>query len=551
MKLVNLSNLQNNLAIKIIFLIPIIFYIYIVAKFLLNMPNWDDYDAILTWINFVLSKPSLAEFMTKLFAQHNEHRIVFGNLVSLISYFSLGKVDFISLSIFGVLGLFFVFLLIIYIGKKNNLTLLELLPVPYLMFSLIQWELISWAMASISQYWQLFFSILSLTIISTSNQLRNLVLAFIFATIALYTGGGGLLVFPVIFIYLLIRKNVKNTFIWFTLTCLVVFVYFIFFHYGAPDSSNICRNLAFSHLDIWFQYLLLFLGSDILPIANNSFFLASLWGFILVQVFIYFLIKKNYKDNILLFLIILFIIITGMVIAFNRFDINLGSALAPRYYCYTAIFSIVIYFFSLKIFTSYQKPIRIFLISLSVLIFIFSINSNLKLLAERYDKMQQILYYPTDNIAYNHAYEILTASLHNNSFKPIKPILNNLPLSLPLNQGKLYKLGYLGHIDSLVVKNDLLMIQGWAWINGLKETPATVIIKLNDKYYPTTFGTVERADVALSLNNPVSLKSGYNCSLDIKDCKRITISTIIVGKDHQTFYPSPSINIDLKELKHN
>ena len=154
MKLVNLNNLQNNLAIKIIFLIPIIFYIYIVAKFLLNMPNWDDYDAILTWINFVLSKPSLAEFMTKLFAQHNEHRIVFGNLVSLISYFSLGKVDFISLSIFGVLGLFFVFLLIIYIGKKNHFTLLELLPVPYLMFSLNQWELISWAMASISQYWQ-------------------------------------------------------------------------------------------------------------------------------------------------------------------------------------------------------------------------------------------------------------------------------------------------------------------------------------------------------------------------------------------------------------
>ncbi len=529
------------------------------AQFLLNMPNWDDYDAILTWINFVLSKPSLAEFMTKLFAQHNEHRIVFGNLVSLISYFSLGKVDFISLSIFGVLGLFFVFLLIIYIGKKNHFTLLELLPVPYLMFSLNQWELISWAMASISQYWQLFFSILSLTIISTSNQLRNLVLAFIFATIALYTGGGGLLVFPVIFIYLLIRKNVKNTFIWFTLTCLVVFVYFIFFHYGAPDSSNICRNLAFSHLDIWFQYLLLYLGGDILPIANNSLFLASLWGFLLLQAFIFFSLKKDYKNDSTFFLIALFIVITGMVIAFNRFDINLVSAVVPRYYCYTAVFSLMIYFLAFKSFTLYQKFIRIVFICISIFVFVFSINSNLKLLAERYDNMKQILWYPNDHIdknclsnhVYNHAYEIIKTSINNHSFKPINSVLVNLPLSLPLQLTNLYIPGYLGHIDGVIVKPNLIMIQGWAWIKGFKDKPSTVIIKVNDKFYPTSFGREKRVDVASFLHNPDSLMSGYSCGLNFKDCKSLSITPIIVGKDHRTFYPGSSINVNLKDLKNN
>ena len=554
MKLVslnNLSNLQNNLLIKIIFIIPIIVYITIFAKFLVNMPNWDDYDAILNWINFVITKPTLAEFMTKLFAQHNEHRIVFGNLVSLISYFLLGKVDFISLSIFGALGLFASFLLIIYIGKKNNLTLIDLLPVPYLMFSLNQWELISWAMASISQYWQLFFSLLAITVISSSNRLNNLVLAFIFATIALYTGGGGLLVFPVIFLYLFVRKDNKSTFLWFILTCLVVFVYFIFLHYSAPDSSNICRNLAFSHLDIWFQYLLLFLGGYIVPVAGNSFFLASLWGFLLLQAFIYFLIKKSYKDNSTAFLITSFSIITGMVIAFNRFDLSLGSALAPRYYCYTAIFSVMIYFWAINTFISHQKLICFICTSLSILVFTFSINTNVKLLAERYNILQHTLWYPTDNIAYQHAYEVLQNSINNHSFKPIYSVLANLPLSLPLQQTNLYKPGYLGHVDQVIARQDLLIIKGWGWIKGLNYTPATVIIKVNDKFYPTTFGMEKRSDVATYLNNPASVMSGYSSSLNIKDCKSITVTAIIVGQDHRTFYPSPSLKIDLKELKHN
>ena len=115
----------------------------------------------------------------------------------------------------------------------------------------------------------------------------------------------------------------------------------------------------------------------------------------------------------------------------------------------------------------------------------------------------------------------------------------------------MYKEGYLGHIDQVIARQDLLMIKGWGWIKGLNYTPATVIIKVNDKFYPTTFGMEKRSDVATYLNNPASVMSGYNSSLDIKDCKSITVTAIIVGQDHRTFYPSPSLKIDLKELKHN
>ncbi len=87
------------------------------------MPNWDDYDVILAWTNFILTKPNLTEFLANLFSQHNEHRIVFGNLVTLISYFILGRIDFVALSIFGILGLFASFLLIIYLGKKKQFNL--------------------------------------------------------------------------------------------------------------------------------------------------------------------------------------------------------------------------------------------------------------------------------------------------------------------------------------------------------------------------------------------------------------------------------------------
>ena len=59
-----------------------------------NMPNWDDYDAILDWLNFNVTNHDAAKFFQILFSQATEHRIVFDRLVTLIYYYLFKSVNF-------------------------------------------------------------------------------------------------------------------------------------------------------------------------------------------------------------------------------------------------------------------------------------------------------------------------------------------------------------------------------------------------------------------------------------------------------------------------
>ena len=145
-----------------------------------NMPNWDDYDAILDWLNFNVTNHDAAKFFQILFSQATEHRIVFDRLVTLIYYYLFKSVNFSILTFLGLLGQLAILLLLLKIAFKSKFTLLELIPLPYMLFSLSQWELLSWAMASLSQYWQLFFALIAIYLAVNLNNFKGMVLAFLF-----------------------------------------------------------------------------------------------------------------------------------------------------------------------------------------------------------------------------------------------------------------------------------------------------------------------------------------------------------------------------------
>ena len=143
-----------------LFVLPFVVYVYYACSFSVNVPFWDDYGAVLAFMNNFVQAGALDAKLRLLFSQHNEHRLVFNRVVLLAQYFLIGKIDFKSLMIFGDLGWIMTVLVFVFRYKRKfRLPLLHLLPVPYVLLAFVQWENMFFATPSIQFYWFVLFSV--------------------------------------------------------------------------------------------------------------------------------------------------------------------------------------------------------------------------------------------------------------------------------------------------------------------------------------------------------------------------------------------------------
>ena len=98
----------------------VLLYLYSVWRFAVDSPFWDDYDAILVFLNILISESQSSSEVVKLFLSlHNEHRIFFPRLIAFINYFIDGEINFISLIWVGNFAWFLVIFLCWSYVKKN------------------------------------------------------------------------------------------------------------------------------------------------------------------------------------------------------------------------------------------------------------------------------------------------------------------------------------------------------------------------------------------------------------------------------------------------
>ena len=71
---------------KAIILLPLFFslfmYTFILNRYAINIPLWDDYDTVLNFLNTYAASTSLKDKVLILFHQHNEHIIVISHCKS-------------------------------------------------------------------------------------------------------------------------------------------------------------------------------------------------------------------------------------------------------------------------------------------------------------------------------------------------------------------------------------------------------------------------------------------------------------------------------------
>ncbi|AWB09766.1 hypothetical protein TDSAC_0390 [Thermodesulfobium acidiphilum] len=565
---IEVKNFFKIIYIYIFTAVPIIFYLWIILRFTVNMPWWDDYDAVLNWINrFISHQNNFNYLISMLFEQHNEHRILFDRIFILFNYYVFGSINFIFLNYIGYLGLFAIFGLMLWLSVKNGVSGIYLLPIPFLTFSLCQYELISFAMASMQQYWQLFFCLIAIILITKNEDIKTsyLVLSLLFSIIASFTGAGGLIVFPTTLIYLIIyKRGIKNIIIWLSISILTFIFYFVILQYHQTAIGIASHQFVVEHPLKYIAYIFCFIG-NIAGDKITSFILG-----LLLFLSILFLGSKFYKKNTALILISFFIIATAAAAGLSRVSMGVVEATSSRYTIYSSILLACLYILLIGRIKSILYKRNIFIISslIAISIFLCWVPKGIASLENKEVLLKSSLVYPSEQ----RAIKILENSFKLGTFMPIAQIYKFLPsyyaFAIDLNQPTSYT------IESITLnntkplynlsqnptpptdinltkndKNDIIQISGWAVDSVAKNADRGVIAVIDNKYFYPLGSGVQRPDVSKAFNNSNYEYSGFSGSIPLNELSygKHILTLRIINYDETGYYESKPIELNIEK----
>jgi hypothetical protein len=367
-----------------------IFYI-VCTKYAYNFFYQDDYH-LLRFVT-VVENPNVSfqEKLGTLWGQHNEHRIIFPRLITLIDYYFQGHIDWAVLNIVSALyylGIFFFFFKII---QKIGLNNWYVLPVALLTFQPASYENYYWTISILQQvgnvFWA-FFLFYSLVYFKPSKFWISLILIFILT----FTHGNGLFAFGVGGILLFLQKRYKDLAWWGVFMVAIAFVYF--YGYYTAQNSNISGSLnnparligCFGGFwGIFFKDILN--GTKLAIAAGLSVFLVLLL-INLRTIIAYFSPKfesntEQYFPQKSLFLLscFLYLSITASLVALSRSWSSVDAAFQNRYLHNSVIALILLYVTFLCYQSKITQRITLFIgIVFSVVYYIFSWYSNYEFL---------------------------------------------------------------------------------------------------------------------------------------------------------------------------
>ena len=343
----NKFSIKSILAILLI-LIAIIIYFVIIINASINFPVLDDYPSILSFLINYDNTSSLLGKCNAIYTQHNEHRIVFGKILTLCYYKILGELNFIHLIFLGNIPLVGIVYILFKSLKIDSFPkkLVVFVPLTIFLFNYAYYEVSCWAMASIQNIWVLFFAFLSLYLLNNENK-KSILWACIFASIATFTSGNGILVFITGILFLILRKEKKSyVLLWLTFFLINAFVYFIGLSKVGHHPSFIKSFIAHP-LDL-LLYPMNFIGSLFLGGVSG---VGIVIGFGVIACCLLIWLKKIYAQNYVLFSFLIFMLLTVVAVTVSRFGFGIIQSSSSRY----MINSTLIFIIVALLFTQYYQ----------------------------------------------------------------------------------------------------------------------------------------------------------------------------------------------------
>jgi hypothetical protein len=350
-------NTQNPFFIKYlpsIIITTIIAIFYVVCNhFSYNFFYQDDYH-LLRFVTVIEDNTvSFQEKINTLWGLHNEHRIIFPRLITILDYYFQGHIDWAFLNVVSALYYFGIFYFFFKILQKNGLNNWFVLPVALLIFQPAAYENYYWTISILQQVGNVFWAMFlfySIVYFKPSKFWISLLLMFVLT----FTHGNGLFAFGVGGILLFLQKRYKHLGIWIGFMIIVAIVYF--YGYYTAQSSNIAGSLSNpKRLIGCFGGFWGIFFKEILNTTNRAI-LAGLGIFFIlflinIRLLFTYLIPKsaskyeNYfpQKNLFLFACFLYLAITAGLVALSRSWASIDAAFQNRYLHNSVIGFVLLY----------------------------------------------------------------------------------------------------------------------------------------------------------------------------------------------------------------
>ncbi len=450
---------------------PVVYYFGMLGWYAYDMPYMDDYPSLVDFLN-KLPTASLGERWRLLMEQNNFHRIVWVKGVSWLMYTLTGQVSFTVLQYIGSAALLLISWLLYRIFSDQHPTQRWLfLPVLFFIFQFQFWNNTFWAMASMSNLWTPAWALLAFWL---SNQRREMG-ALVVGLMALLTVGNGILVLPLLLASFLFQRQIR----WAVMTLAVLIpAYALYFSgYSNPSSVSSASLLSpdrFSHL---LALDASFLGAMFYHPAVS--WLPMLVGGAIIGWTLYLLITRYDRINPTLFWMLVFLHLTGLMLAINRIENPVEVVFASRYKNTTAFLMAVTYLTVADVWVRNRFPARrwfgvssltiavgICLVSdityFSKIVRFRELKQTDQLLWERYSIIRGCS--PTYPAAQQLSKLAKAGMFRPDSLAPAE--LVSRPAPVPALTPSANKLRY--RVDLRKVDNDFLVVSGFAKIDGQK-----------------------------------------------------------------------------------
>jgi hypothetical protein len=323
--------------------------------------------------------------LADLWRQHNEHRIFFPNLVLLISAYITHwntMVETVIGFLFSLITATFIFLMIKESVIKRWLSLIAGLLTAAWFFSPVQWE--NWLWGWQVEWFMCIAGIVTATFLLlryTDKGIKHkpllLVLAILAAVIASFSLAGGLFVWLIgILILLLMKQPRRIQGIWLLLGILSIFLYY--YHYVQPLGPNGATDTFFLHHPLAFiEFFLAYMGGAIgsvsgqlqAPIVVGSIFLLLL----LPLLYLTWQQRTNIRKYLPWLMFCVVGILGGLTTAVGRLVYGVSFALNSRYTAFSILYVIGLTALTVTLFDDLHKTSKNFRVVVASGLVLFSL----------------------------------------------------------------------------------------------------------------------------------------------------------------------------------
>lgn len=317
---------------KIIWLSPLpmlIVGIYI-YRFGLNIPFWDQWEVV----SFLMKKHQGLLTLSDLFAQHNEHRPFFPNLIwiglSGFTHYNVKVELWVNLLI--ALGSFLFFIKQVvktWVGSGTHWPSFLIPLFSLLVFNLGQYE--SWLQGvQTIMFLEMACVLLGIFLLAESPALLNFISAILLGVIATFSMANGLFYWPIGLGIIAVTaphgSRITRLAVWLICSsiCIGLFLY-------GWKSQRLDFDYILTHLMDYFLFILNFLGSPINALGKYAWIFGCLGLGLAVLVAGHVIKTKSWIQTAPYLGIILFVLLSSLSVAAGRLGFGLEQARVSRY----------------------------------------------------------------------------------------------------------------------------------------------------------------------------------------------------------------------------